>query len=144
MKFIDKEHREFFKEKYNFLQGYRKTDVYFLSLIYLLGIDENTRNNFNKIFDIDKGEINIETLHCPWQTSSSEKVTRLAFEFASRIVLSSDNPVRSVMGSVVSIVLLFSLCIPLFPVVSPIFSPLLFHSLSILRTSLDIPLVDIS
>lgn len=79
IKFIDKEHREFFKEKYNSLQGYRKTDVYYLSLIYLLGIDENTRNNFNKIFDIDKGEINIEALHCPWQTSSSEKVTRLAF-----------------------------------------------------------------
>ena len=62
IKFIDKEHREFFKEKYNSLQGYRKTDVYYLSLIYLLGIDENTRNNFNKIFDIDKGEINIEAL----------------------------------------------------------------------------------
>lgn len=54
MKFIDKEHQMFFENKLNELSKYGKTDVYYRSLIYTLGICESTRDHFKEIFDIKK------------------------------------------------------------------------------------------
>ena len=79
MKFIDKEHELFWKEKNLLLQEYGTTSSYYKALVYTLGICETTRNNFNKIFDIEKGEINIDSINDPYQTSTSVKVTRMAF-----------------------------------------------------------------
>lgn len=79
MEFIDKEHELFWKEKNLLLQEYRRTSSYYKALVYTLGICETTRNNFNKIFDIENGEINIDSINDPYQTSTSMKVTRMAF-----------------------------------------------------------------
>jgi len=79
MKFIDKEHEEFYKEKFIVMQNYKKTDSYYKSIVYTLGICPITRANFGKIFNLKEGEINIDSLNEAWQTTSSEKVTRLAF-----------------------------------------------------------------
>ena len=79
MEFINKEHELFWKEKNLLLQKYGTTDSYYRALVYTLGICETTRNNFNKIFDIEKGEINIDSINDPYQTSTSAKVTRMAF-----------------------------------------------------------------
>lgn len=79
MKFIDREHRNFYEDKYEELMQLGKTDVYHKSLVYVLGICDETRRNFNKIFNMKKGNINIDSLEEPFQTSSSAKVTRLAF-----------------------------------------------------------------
>lgn len=79
MEFIDKEHELFWKEKNLLLQEYGTADSYSRALVYTLGICEITRNNFNKIFDIEKSEINIDSINEPYQTSTSAKVTRMAF-----------------------------------------------------------------
>lgn len=79
MEFLDENHKKFWKEKNIILERYNRKDVYYKSLIYTLGICEQTRENFNKIFDIKNGEINIDSLHESWQTNTSQKVTRVAF-----------------------------------------------------------------
>ncbi len=79
MNFIDKEHELFYKEKILLLQEYGITETYYKALVYTLGICETTRNNFNKIFDIENREINIDSINAPYQTSTSVKVTRMAF-----------------------------------------------------------------
>lgn len=77
--FIDEEHKNFVLEKYSELRKYGKTDVYYKSVIYVLGICPMTRQNFDKIFNIKEGTINPDSLGQAWQTGSSEKVTRMAF-----------------------------------------------------------------
>ena len=79
MKFIDNEHKNFWEDKLEIMQMYGKTDVYYKSLVYILGISQITRENFDRIFDLKNGEINIDSLKDGWQTESSLKVTRMAF-----------------------------------------------------------------
>ena len=79
MKFIDQQHEKFWNEKYIEMQKLGKTDVYYKSIAYVLGVCETTRDNFNKIFDLKKGEINIDSLQEEYQTGTSAKVTRMAF-----------------------------------------------------------------
>lgn len=89
MKFIDNEHQKFFQEKLKELASYGKTDVYYTSLVYTLGIAETTREHFKEIFDIKKGEINIDSINAAWQTSTSAKVTRMAFSLWNRCAYDS-------------------------------------------------------
>lgn len=84
MEFVDDEHGKFWEEKNLIMQKYGKTDVYYKSIVYTLGICETTRNNFNKIFSIEKGEINIDSINSAFQTGTSEKVTRMAFSLWNR------------------------------------------------------------
>lgn len=79
MKFIDNEHRMFWNEKYETMQKYGKTDVYYKAIVYILGICQETRRHFERIFNLERGEINVDSLSEAWQTGSSEKVTRMAF-----------------------------------------------------------------
>ena len=44
--FIDKDHKNFFYSKLDKLQSLRKTDVYYLSLVYTLSICETQENIF--------------------------------------------------------------------------------------------------
>ena len=55
-------------------------DVYLRSLIYTLGICHDTRRNFDSIYDVSKRAIIPDAICQPWQTGSSLKVTRLAFQ----------------------------------------------------------------
>ena len=79
MEFIDNNHKRFYEEKNIILERYNKTDVYYKSLVYTLGICEQTREKFDSIFDIRNGEINIDSLQESWQTNTSKIVTRMAF-----------------------------------------------------------------
>ena len=79
MKFASKEHQKFWLEKFDEMIQLRKTDVYYKSIIYTLGMCETTRENFDDIFNLKRGEINIDALQGKYQTGTSEKVTRLAF-----------------------------------------------------------------
>ncbi len=76
MKFIDKEHEEFYKEKLNEIG---QEDVYRKALVYTLGICETTREHFTDIFNIKEGLINRASLQKAYQTSTSMKTTRLSF-----------------------------------------------------------------
>lgn len=75
MLFADKEHFEFYTETMKKVRN----DAYHQALVYTLGISDSTRCNFYYIYDIKTRRINTEQLHEPWQTSSSLRVTRLAF-----------------------------------------------------------------
>lgn len=79
MVFIDSAHKEFYEKKLDELKKLGKTDVYYRSLTYTLGICETTREHFSSIFDIKEGMININSIGSAWQTGTSEKVTRMAF-----------------------------------------------------------------
>lgn len=79
MKFIDDEHEQFYNKKLMILQAHCKTDVYYRAITYTLSICETTREHFDNIFNIRTGEINIDSLQEPYQTGTSMKVTRLAF-----------------------------------------------------------------
>lgn len=59
MKFIDNKHKEFWNKKYKEIQALGKTDVYYKSIVYTLGICETTRDNFDNIFNLKTGEINV-------------------------------------------------------------------------------------
>lgn len=76
MIFVDKTHKQFFEQK---CQELGKEDVYYKSIIYTLAMCETTREHFADIFDLENGEININSLNAPYQTGTSVKVTRLAF-----------------------------------------------------------------
>ena len=85
--FIDKDHKNFFYSKLDKLQSLRKTDVYYLSLVYTLSICETTREHFSNIFNIEKGEINLDAIKAGWQTGTSEKVTRMAFNLWNHSIM---------------------------------------------------------
>lgn len=76
MVFVNDEHEKFYYEK---LKQARYQDCYHKSLIYILGISEDTRNHFSQIYDIKTGYIKTECLHEGWQTSGSVRIVRLAF-----------------------------------------------------------------
>jgi len=76
LRFADQLHKEFFLEQSEKL----KPDIYLSSLIYTLGICCDTRRNFNSVYDRNKRGIIPEAIKKTWQTGSSLKVTRLAFQ----------------------------------------------------------------
>lgn len=80
MKFINKEHENFF---YNALKQYQAlgshVDCYATSLFYLLGLSDDTRRNFKTVFNMKERGIIPEGLHQGWQTGTSIKICRLAF-----------------------------------------------------------------
>jgi len=76
MVFVDKEHENFFYEK---KRTAKNIDVYNLPVFYLLGLTEETRNHFDQLFNIWKNEIYTEQLLKGWQTGTTYKITRLAF-----------------------------------------------------------------
>lgn len=83
IKFIDRQHETFYKEKLDLLKQFKKDNPYYKSLIYTLGICNETRRNFKKIFNIETSDWHIDSLKSAWQTTTSKKVTRLAFNLFS-------------------------------------------------------------
>lgn len=76
MFFINEDHYNFYQEKTAKL----KTDSYLKALIYTIGICPDTRCRWDKIYDEKERTIVPEQLHQGWQTGTSLKVTRLAFQ----------------------------------------------------------------
>lgn len=74
--FINNEHEKFF---YGKMIQIKDRDVYHASLIYILGISENTRDHFNEIYDMKRGLIKPECLNQGWQTRNTIRTIRLAF-----------------------------------------------------------------
>lgn len=88
MKFIDEYHKKFYNEK---LQMSEIKDNYTKSLIYLLALNSDTRSHFNEIFDIEEREVNRDVINRAWQTSGSEKVTRLALNLWNGTINDDEN-----------------------------------------------------
>lgn len=76
----DSEHYTFTAEKLRELQkaGYRP-DVYAQALLYTLGICADTRAHFDDLFDMEEHGIKPDGLLHGWQTGTTRKATRLAF-----------------------------------------------------------------
>ena len=74
--FKNKEHEKFYN---TYLSKCRYQDAYHKSLVYCLGLSEDTRRNVNRIYDFKSGFIKPECLQEGWQTSGSEKIVRIAF-----------------------------------------------------------------
>ncbi|MFC5988110.1 DUF6075 family protein [Marinicrinis lubricantis] len=54
-------------------------DGYHRALFYTLGISRETRSHVRDLFDFSNGGINPKGLSAPWQTGSSIRICRLAF-----------------------------------------------------------------
>lgn len=76
--FKNKEHEIFYN---TYLSKCSCQDSYHKTLIYCLGLSEDTRRNANRIYDFKTGFIKPECLQEGWQTSGSEKIVRIAFTF---------------------------------------------------------------
>ena len=87
MIFYNSEHEDFYYEKLQLLSG---KDVYRESLFYVLGLTEETRNNFHKIYDVKEKQINLEVFNDAWQTSTTLIITRLAFNLYNGYVGESE------------------------------------------------------
>lgn len=74
--FRDREHWNAFT---HIISRMNNSDCYHISVAYLLTLDEITRRHFNDLFSVQEDCIKRDGLHAEWQTSTTMKVTRLAF-----------------------------------------------------------------
>lgn len=74
--FKNKEHENFYKA---YLPKCRYQDVYHKALVYCLGIDRDTREAINTIYDFKTGNVKTDCLHQGWITSGSAKIIRMAY-----------------------------------------------------------------
>lgn len=76
LKWADEEHEYYYLL---FCRRMEYLDEYHQAVAYLLALDENIRNHVSDVFDFDRDVIILEGIDMPWQTGTSKKVTRLAF-----------------------------------------------------------------
>lgn len=76
MKFKDECHETLF---WVIMQKMTCKGVYHQSVAYLIALDSVCRNHVEEIFDFKENLIRRESLHKGWQTGTSKKTTRLAF-----------------------------------------------------------------
>lgn len=74
--FKDKMHKNFYLL---YLPECIHQDVYHKALIYCLGMNRDTRENIECIFDFRTSQVKAECLREEWQTSGSLRVVRMAF-----------------------------------------------------------------
>jgi len=74
--FKNQEHENFYKAH---LPKCRYQDVYHKALVYCLGIDRDTRDNINAIYNFKTGNVKTDCLHQGWITSGSARVVRMAY-----------------------------------------------------------------
>lgn len=74
--FFNDEHKATF---YGLLSRMQSDDCYHQSLAYLMTLDSVCREHLNDLFNIEEDLIKRKGLYCSWQTGTSKKTTRLAF-----------------------------------------------------------------
>jgi hypothetical protein len=75
IRFVDEDHRAFYMG-----QTVKLTpDCYHRALVYTLGINSDTRRNFDSMYNAEDRCIVPGSINAAWQTGGSVKVTRLAF-----------------------------------------------------------------
>ena len=76
MQFRDTKHEEIFNE---LCEKMRYSDTYHQSLAYLIALDSVCREHISEIFNVDEDGIEPSCINRAWQTSTSRRTTRLAF-----------------------------------------------------------------
>jgi hypothetical protein len=74
-------HEQFYEG--NVIRASHKHDPYRKALFYLLGLTDETRRHIREVYDFQENSILLEGLHAGWQTSTSSRLTRLAFNLFS-------------------------------------------------------------
>lgn len=92
LNFFNEEHERFYKRVCDEMSKLKKLDCYDKALIYILSVCETTREHFAEIFDIEEG-ININSLKSSWQTGTSLKVTRMAFNLYNDCMYDSEEDI---------------------------------------------------
>ena len=64
---------------YNMIKVARNNDVFRKAFFYTVGISAETRNHITALFDFEESLIKPEGLSAPWQTGSTKRLCRLAF-----------------------------------------------------------------
>lgn len=105
MLYADSRHKTFFLRHRAVAQGSHETEA----LIYLLGICDTTRNHYSEIYDENTREIDIAQLQKGWQTGTTIKITRLAFNlFSGFIYEDSDDFFKNKISKYYSVDEIFS------------------------------------
>ncbi len=76
IKFYNEEHKKAF---YSICKRMKHLDCYHFSLAYLLSLDKVLREHTDEVFDFKEDGIKRDGLHKAFQTGTSMKTTRLAF-----------------------------------------------------------------
>ena len=76
IQFTNKDHEAFY---YNMLKKVRSSDVFRKAFFYTMGISAETRKYITSLFDFEEGVIKPEGLWASWQTGSTKRLCRLAF-----------------------------------------------------------------
>lgn len=76
MIFYTDSHKKFYNET---LERAKVKDCYSKSLIYVLGIMRETRENIDEIYDVEENKIKHEVINAPFQGSGTLAMTRFAF-----------------------------------------------------------------
>ena len=76
IRFASPEHRDFFLDMMSMA---RQNDSYHRAFFYVMGIAPETRANIGKMFNFKQDCIEPDGMHGGWQTSSTIKVCRLAY-----------------------------------------------------------------
>lgn len=81
LRFKDAEHHERFVHlRFEYIDDpVQKPDPYRESMAYLIALNDDTYRHRNELYNIEEGCIIPDGLRAEWQTSTSLKVTRLAF-----------------------------------------------------------------
>lgn len=78
--FKNNEHKAFYLEKImEYTKMKRTPDSYVKPLFYLLALSQDTRNNFDNLYDMQSGSIKLEGLRGGWLTGTTKKICLLAF-----------------------------------------------------------------
>ena len=77
MLFINNEHKEFFLDCIK--KANAADDPYRKALFYMLGLTGETRRHINTLYNFTERGIKIDGLYDGFQTGTSSKVTRMAF-----------------------------------------------------------------
>lgn len=79
--FKDISHEQFYEG--NVIRANRQHDPYRKALFYLLGLTDETRRHIHDVYDYQENSIRLEGLQEGWQTGTSSRLTRLAFNLYS-------------------------------------------------------------
>lgn len=79
--FKDIEHEQFYEGNIRMTRSQK--DPYRKALFYLLGLTPQTRQHIRDVYDYEESCIRLEGLAQGWQTSTSSRLTRLAFNLYS-------------------------------------------------------------
>lgn len=87
MEFVNDQHEQFFEAHTATTDENEKK-----ALIYTLGIDDDCRSHFNRLYDTNTNCIRPEGLREGWQTGASRRITRLAFNLFTWQTIEGDDP----------------------------------------------------